>query len=60
LNRDVTLDAHVFERTSVDYARASGLQIDGYLGLDFLYRWLPVIDFRRWILWLAPADLAGA
>ena len=31
-----------------------GTHVDGYLGVDFLYRWLPVIDFPRATLWLAP------
>ena len=56
-NEMVRLDAYVFESTHAAYTRATGLTIDGFLGLDFLYRWLPVIDFRQWILWLAPMEL---
>jgi hypothetical protein len=53
----VGLEAHVWASTNASYTEATGLTIDGYLGIDFLYRWLPLIDFRQWILWLAPMEL---
>ena len=53
----VSLEPYVFERMLPVRAEDTTLRIDGYLGIDFLYRWLPVFDFRQWILWLAPLAL---
>jgi hypothetical protein len=56
--RDVVrLEPYVFERIGPVRGENAILPIDGYLGIDFLYRWLPVLDFRQWILWLAPLML---
>jgi len=56
--RDVVrLEPYVLERMGSAWAEDTVVRIDGYLGIDFLYRWLPVIDFRHWILWLAPLEL---
>jgi hypothetical protein len=33
--------------------------VGGRLGLDFLYRWVPVIDFDRAALWLVPINVGA-
>lgn len=51
----VWLEAEVYERTAVWYTEEEGgRRVDGYLGVDFLFQWLPVIDFARSTLWLTP------
>ncbi|HEY2851818.1 MAG TPA: hypothetical protein VGJ18_03180 [Gemmatimonadaceae bacterium] len=53
----IRLEPYVLERAVPVRGEDTSLRIDGYLGIDFLYRWLPVLDFRQWILWLAPLSL---
>ena len=57
LKSTVWIEARVSERSAARYSDENGLRIDGFLGLDLLYRWLPVIDFRLWVLWLTKLSL---
>ncbi len=55
---DTTVDMEMLVGNLIepDYVDTLGSGIDGYLGLDFLYRWLPLIDFPNHALWLVPLD----
>jgi len=51
-----SVDVEMFVVAEIDpgYVADLGTHLDGYLGLDFLYRWLPIFDFPRSALWLVP------
>jgi hypothetical protein len=49
-------EMRVVESVTPSYVGELGTHVDGCLGLDFLYRWMPVIDFPRSTLWLLPLD----
>jgi hypothetical protein len=41
----VRLDMHVEEDCTPGYSEPLGVdELDGYLGLDFLYQWMPLFD----------------
>jgi hypothetical protein len=52
----VAMEVYVRSALKPSYAGDLGTRIDGYLGLDFLYRWLVVLEFPHSALWLVPLN----